>query len=331
MTARLDHDMLTAAMERGDVSAAVRHVAAAAAQGDPQALYQQAIWHLIGNPLPRDLARGRALLRIASKAGHGDAAAVEIALIANGSGAMADWGGARTLLDAGAGRHPVLTGQRALVDAMGVDGVGAPSAALSSRALVPDGSIRLFPAFVTPAECAHVATGLSDLMAPASVLDPATGRTVPHPIRSADEAAYGPTREDLAIRAINLRIAAASGTAVDQGEALTILRYAPRQRFGLHSDVLARTRNQRVATMLLYLNDAFEGGETVFPDHELVVTPRAGDALLFLNTLPDGRPDPRKRHAGRPVVRGVKWLATRWIRQRSFDPWTGPEAEPAGA
>jgi prolyl 4-hydroxylase len=328
MTAGIDQDGLAAALARGEVRGAVAQVAAAAARGDPQALYQQAIWHLIGDPLPRDLPRSRALLRRAAEAGHADAAAVAIALVANGSGAVADWAGARALLDEHAGRHAPLAAQRRLIAGMSLDESGTPSASPVSRSLVPDGSVRLCAGFATPAECAHVATGLADIMAPASVLDPVTGRAVPHPIRSADEAAYGPTREDLVVRALNLRIAAASGTAVAQGEALTILRYAPGQRFGLHSDILGRTRNQRVATMLLYLNDAFEGGETTFPDHQLVVKPRAGDALLFLNTLPDGRPDPRKRHTGQPVVRGVKWLATRWIRQRPFDPWTGPEADP---
>ncbi|RZM05843.1 MAG: 2OG-Fe(II) oxygenase, partial [Sphingomonas sp.] len=230
----------------------------------------------------------------------------------------------RVRLDAGAA-HPALREQRTLLAAMTLGRCGAPATTPSSRPLVDDGSIRLFPDFATQAECAHLATGLRDLLAPAVVVDSTTGATIRHPVRNADEAAFGPTREDLAVRAINLRLAAASGTEVAQGEALTVLRYAPGQQFKLHSDVIGRTRNERVATMLVYLNDAFEGGETTFPDHGLTVTPRAGDALLFRNILSDGRPDPRKRHAGRPVTRGVKWLATRWIRARAFDPWTGPE------
>jgi len=77
--------------------------------------------------------------------------------------------------------------------------------------------------------------------------------------------------------------------------------------------------------MLLYLSDEFEGGATSFPRYGVTVRPRAGDAVAFSNTLPDGSVDQRSLHAGEPVTRGVKWLATRWIRARPYDPWTGPE------
>lgn len=324
MTKPLDHAALDDLLARGDVAGAVGLVGAAADGGDADAVFQQAIWHLIGTPLPRDLPRARRLLGRAAGRGHADAAAAEIALTANGSGGSADWSSARRLLDQG-GDHPSLLRQRELLAPLVLAPDGAPRVVPPSRALVDDGSIRLFPAFAAPAECAHLAAETRELLAPAVVVDSATGATIRHPVRDADEAVFGPTREDLVVRAINLRIAAASGTDVAQGEALTVLRYAPGQRFKLHSDVIGRTRNERCATMLVYLNDAFEGGETSFPDHGLVVKPKAGDALLFRNTLADGRPDPRKRHAGEPVTRGVKWLATRWIRTRPFDPWTGPE------
>jgi prolyl 4-hydroxylase len=45
--------------------------------------------------------------------------------------------------------------------------------------------------------------------------------------------------------------------------------------------------------------------------------------LMFENVAADGRPDRRSRHAGRPVLSGTKWLATRWIRSAPYDPWTG--------
>ena len=128
------------------------------------------------------------------------------------------------------------------------------------------------------------------------------------------------------IRAINRRIAAISDTDIRQGEALTSLRYTIGQQFRLHLDTLPGVRNQRVKTVLIYLNQGFGGGETAFPDHDLLVRPAIGDAIVFHNTHDDGTLDPRMRHAGLPVTRGIKWLATRWIRARPFDPWRGPES-----
>lgn len=47
----------------------------------------------------------------------------------------------------------------------------------------------------------------------------------------------------------------------------------------------------------------------------------AGDTLIFGNLDRDGRPHPKLLHAGEPVTRGVKWIATRWIRGASHDPY----------
>ncbi|MFY0022539.1 hypothetical protein ABTQ05_21660, partial [Acinetobacter baumannii] len=77
---------------------------------------------------------------------------------------------------------------------------------------------------------------------------------MPDPIRTSDIAAFPLALEQPAIHAINLRIASASGTNVRAGEPLTILRYRPGQQYRPHLDTLPGERNQRVATMLIYLN-----------------------------------------------------------------------------
>jgi prolyl 4-hydroxylase len=203
---------------------------------------------------------------------------------------------------------------------------GTPAVLPTAAPLTADGVVRRVGGLLTPDECAHVANSARDLLAPALVADPRTGRMMPHPIRTSDHAVIGPLREDVVIRAINQRLAAASGTPVAAGEALTVLRYRAGQQFRLHSDVLPQTRNQRVTTVLVYLNDDFTGGETVFPDYDLSIRPRQGDAVIFRNTDAAAHPLATARHAGVPVTSGVKWLATRWIRARAFDPWRGPEA-----
>jgi len=70
--------------------------------------------------------------------------------------------------------------------------------------------------------------------------------------------------------------------------------------------------------MLVYLNDDYEGGETVFLRTGLRFKGKKGDALLFRNALPDGRADEMAQHAGLPVTVGEKIIASRWIRARPF-------------
>lgn len=309
----------------GAIADGIALLARAADAGDVDALMQLAVWHLAGDPMPRDIGKARKLLRRAVCIGHVDAALMEVALTANGSGGAPDWRGALGLLRTAALNDPVAAGQMKLLNAMGVDAEGCPSLLPEPETLV-SGRILRFPRLFTPEECAHVANAAVDIFEPSHVVDSHTGRRILHPVRTADEAVIGPTREDLVVQALNKRIAAASGTDVNQGEPLTLLRYRPGQQFRLHSDVLANTRNQRVATVLVYLNAGFEGGRTTFPAYRLEIEPRPGDAIVFRNVDSLGAPDPTMRHNGEPVVRGVKWLTTRWIRSHCFSPWDGPEA-----
>jgi predicted 2-oxoglutarate/Fe(II)-dependent dioxygenase YbiX len=79
---------------------------------------------------------------------------------------------------------------------------------------------------------------------------------------------------------------------------LRVYRYVPGQHFGLHEDQsYARGDARSLLTLLLYLDDDCDGGETDFPQQDIRVAPRRGDALWFQH---------RVLHAGRPVTRGVK-------------------------
>ena len=322
----MQHDQSTIdrLIATGQVAEAIARTRAAAAAGAADDQVRLALWHLIGDPVPRDLPLARHWLDRAAAQGHDDALAMGIALRANGSGGPVDWVGARHSLDGS--KAAWAEAQRTLLATMELDGEGKPQVAPVGRPLTPDGRILRLDEFCSPQECAHLAMTSAARMEPAHIIDEASGRAVPHPVRTSDGAVVSPTIEDLVIRAINLRIAAATRTQVTQGEALTILRYRPGQQYRLHHDAFARTANQRSLTVLLYLNDAFAGGETSFPAYDLRIRPRGGDAILFHNLLPDGTADPKMRHAGEPVRDGAKWLATRWIRTHPFDVWTGPEA-----
>lgn len=309
-------------LARGRVSEATALVKRAAATGDADAAFHLALWYLVGEPLPRDLGAARAALRDAAEAGHIDAGMMEVALTANGTGAPRDWAQALQRLRALAPHHPPAAQQLALVDAMPLGPDGLPSKPPSGRSLRAAPAVTLYPRFATPEECRELAEAAMPIMAPSVVVDPRTGRQMQNPVRTSSGAVLGPTRETLVVQAIAGRIAAATETQPWQGEPFSVLHYAPGQEYRPHLDALPATRNQRVKTAILYLNEGYEGGETQFTASGLAVRGAIGDLLVFDNVASDGTTDPLSRHAGLPVHRGVKWIATRWIRAQPYDPWT---------
>ncbi|KAG8368463.1 hypothetical protein BUALT_Bualt15G0048000 [Buddleja alternifolia] len=116
--------------------------------------------------------------------------------------------------------------------------------------------------------------------------------------------------------------------------AFNVLRYEVGQRYVSHYDAFSPAlygpqKSQRIASFLLYLSDVEEGGETMFPfengtnmdigyDYKscigLKVKPRRGDGLLFYSLFPNGTIDKTSLHGSCPVVKGKKWVATKWIR-----------------
>lgn len=47
----------------------------------------------------------------------------------------------------------------------------------------------------------------------------------------------------------------------------------------------------------------------------LRIYPRRGRAILFWSRLLTGEEDKASLHAAEPIIRGEKWIATRWLRE----------------
>ena len=157
-------------------------------------------------------------------------------------------------------------------------------------------------------------------------VDPDTGLPMEQEIRTSSDAAFDAILEDLALRCVQLRMATAAGVPLDHAEHLVVLRYEPGQEYRPHRDYrppssIERDRPEagnRMRTICAYLNEVEAGGHTEFPVAGLQIAPRPGRAVVFDNLHPNGAPDPDSLHAGLPVERGVKWLATLWLRQAPY-------------
>jgi|KBSMisStandDraft_5_1062788.scaffolds.fasta_scaffold335901_2 prolyl 4-hydroxylase len=147
-------------------------------------------------------------------------------------------------------------------------------------------------------------------------------------IRSALTTPFGPQDRDLVLAILQERAARVIQAPIEFHEPPNVISYEPGQEFTMHVDFVnpavpefqaeLRQMGQRTATFITYLNDDFEGAETVFPDIGFSFRGAPGDALIFANVLPDGSPDVATRHCGLPPTRGRKWVLSQWIRAKPY-------------
>ncbi|MEA3060715.1 MAG: prolyl 4-hydroxylase [Sphingomonadales bacterium] len=293
-------------------------IAQYASAGQPDALYALAGFFWCGDPVPQDLPRGRELIRRAALAGHKVAAIALTNLLGNGVGGPRDWPEALERLRREAARDPARARSLALLGSMDLTEEGEPKSLPAARTLSDSPVVSLYPGAFTDSECRYLVDIAMPALQPSLVGDGA-GQEVRRQVRTSDDMTIAWMIEDPAVHALNRRLAALSGTLPEQAEALLVLRYRPGQEYRPHVD-WDGGENGRIATALVYLNDDYEGGETLFVKTGLKVKGRRGDVLVFQSASPAGSFDPMSEHAGLPVLSGTKFLGSRWIHERRFAP-----------
>ncbi len=185
----------------------------------------------------------------------------------------------------------------------------------------------LFGNLLSPEECEALIEMSRGKLERSNVVDRQTGRYERHPDRTS-EGTYFRRAENELIARIEKRIAELTACPIERGEPIQVLHYNPGNEYKPHFDyfdpadggnrqVLAMG-GQRVGTLIMYLNDVQGGGSTVFPDIGLDVLPRRGNAVFFAYSDDEGQLDSRTLHGGSPVGAGEKWIATKWLRQRTY-------------
>ena len=314
--------MLTQAIalsNAGRNAEAVQMIRQVAATGDAEALCALAEMTWRGGLVEQDPKQARLLFEQAAGRGNGKANLIVTNLLASGVAGKSDWGIALDRLRTEARQLPARRRALDLIDAMDLDPAGDPRTIPEGKILSDDPKVIHFAGLLTPSECRYLMDATGNRFEPSMVYD-SNRQLVRDEIRTSDGSVIHWLIEDPAVVALNRRIAAVSGSTYESGEALALLRYSPGQEYRPHFDFVESAENRRLMTALIYLNGDYEGGETEFVRTGLKIKGKGGDVILFRNEGDDGGPNPLSEHAGLPITKGVKFLATRWIREGRWIP-----------
>jgi prolyl 4-hydroxylase len=113
-----------------------------------------------------------------------------------------------------------------------------------------------------------------------------------------------------------------TGFPQNNQELVQIVKYEEGGKFDAHYDSCVQNESickgmnkgagQRRSTLLVYLNEEIEGGETEFVNIDQKIKPETGKAILFYSTDDQERVITESTHRGCPVTKGEKWIATIW-------------------
>jgi len=319
---------------------AINELANAAQRGDAEAMTQLAKRIIVGDRAPRLRRQGINLLADAVKMGSAEAADRLAVIHASGVVTSADWPAALKMLRLAAERGWAPAGAQleVLASMLGsrphVEAAALVEDASLGQLLVPEPGrviseqprICNFPRFISERVCDWLIERARGRLERARVYDVRRQTDIIDESRTNSFAVFNAMEADLVHLMVQTRMSIGCGQPVSNMEASTVLHYAVGQTIGYHYDFVdpadpgqaedVRTRGHRVATFLIYLNDGYQGGETVFPRIGVRHAGQRGEGLLFVNTLPDGQPDLRTLHSGEPPTQGEKWVFSQFVRDR---------------
>ena len=181
--------------------------------------------------------------------------------------------------------------------------------------------------FFTPEEADYVISAGEAFLAQATVNDEKLGQ-VEDDSRTNSFANFHFMESDVVLASLNARLVKYAGLTGKGGDPLSLLHYQVGQSYAPHYDFFdpsfpahkapLQEGGQRTKTMLVYLNDDYQGGETDFPEIDFRYRGTKGGLLLFDNVNEQGEPDRRTLHTGCAPTSGEKWLLSKWIRQRNI-------------
>ncbi len=189
---------------------------------------------------------------------------------------------------------------------------------------VPTDRLELFdcPDFLPPALCGRLVALIDRNRRPSTIAD-ANGDNYFRTSETCDLDENEP-----AVQELEELLFAINGIDPGHGEPVQGQRYDVGQEFKPHTDYFepkggdfvkyCSVAGNRTWTFMIYLNDVSAGGGTRFKVINKAFQPETGKLVCWNNRRPDGRPNPNTLHHGMKVRKGLKYVITKWYRER---PW----------
>ena len=182
---------------------------------------------------------------------------------------------------------------------------------------------QVYPNFITSDE----AQKIKEIAGP-NLQDSTTVGSVSQPQIRKSKTAWISKSNPVARDIIN-RVCQITGKPFANCEDLQVVYYGPGNYYKYHNDSCCdnhescakffKRGGQRLHTMLIYVNDGYEGGETHFPNLNKKFKPPQYSGVLFNSMNDQGdKCHPLGRHAGMPITQGEKWICNIWTREREF-------------
>lgn len=189
---------------------------------------------------------------------------------------------------------------------------------------VPSERLELFvcPAFLPPELCTALMALIDQDRRPSTIADP----NGDHYFRTSETCDL--SADEPAVQELEARLLALHGIDPAHGEPVQGQRYAVGQEFKPHTDYFepggvdferyCSIAGNRTWTFMIYLNEVEAGGGTRFKVIGKTFQPETGKLVGWNNKRLDGRPNPNTLHHGMKVRKGMKYVITKWYREREW-------------
>ena len=176
--------------------------------------------------------------------------------------------------------------------------------------------------FLSTEECSNLISIINQSLRPSTVADPKDTSLISdyRTSKTADLHYFSSPF----INSLDWKICKFMGLDPFIGESIQSQKYAPGQYYKEHHDFFhpstpeyktyTEWMGQRTWSMLIYLNDVEEGGETYFKKLQLKIKPKKGLAIFWNNLYKDGKPNKKTLHEALPPISGDKYILTKWFR-----------------